>query len=370
MKKKTKVIYFGTYSKGIGYPRTNVLINALKNECDLTETHYPVWISPTDKTNATKNPIKYFFKFLQAWFFLITQADTIKNGKILIVGYPGYLDIFLAHLLITLTGSSATIYYDYFFSIYESLTEERALVKKKSILGYLIKTIDKIGLNLADKIIIDTDEHGEFIAQLHRISKNKFITIPVGEDPDLFSYQPYPQTKTPFNVLYFGTLLNLHGIYFILEVAKYLEKTNPNIKFIMIGKGPNENKIFNSKLSNIEFINKFLPPEQLLPYIKQSHIVLGIFGKNKRSEMVIPCKIYDALTCSRAIITKKSKVNKMLLDKKHPFLFEVEKFDDMTTILKQLEATPLNELKTISQNAYLMSKKINSHSKIVETLFS
>ncbi len=356
MKKNLKIVYAGNYSKGVGYPRTNVLLEGLSLYSNLKEVRYPLWEQGEDKEDGVKNPFKKAIPFFKSLLFFLKNVEEIKNSHAVIVGFPGYIEIFFFKLLKIITGTNFALFFDYFFSIYESLVFERKIIKKNSLLAKTLFFIDKAGLLVADKILIDTEEHRDFLCKTFNIPREKFVVIPVGESENFFSFQTYPSRKDPFIVLFFGTFLNLHGIDKIKKAIKLLENED-KLKFILIGKGKNDNIFKGEKFKNTELINKFIHPEELKKYIKKSHTILGIFGDNERAQIVIPCKIYDALASGRPVITGKTKATRSSF-KNTDFIILCENSpEEIAKAIKLLYGKRIEELQILGEKAYQFYKK-------------
>ena len=355
MKRKPKIIYAGNYSKGKGYPRANVLLEGLKKNCDLKEIYYPLWKENEDKEKNVKKPYKKIIPFLKSIFFFLKNAEELKSADAVIVGFPGYFEIFVFKFIKLITGADFPIFFDYFFSLYESLVFERKVVKENSFLAKFLYFFDKAGLLTADKVLIDTENHRDFIAEMFGIEKEKFVVIPVGESEEYFSFLPYPKEKNPFTLVFFGTFLNLHGIDKIKEAVKLLE--NEEIRFILIGRGKNDTLFKSEKFKNLEFINDFLPPEKLKKYIEKSHVVLGIFGENKRAGIVIPCKIYDALACGRPVITGKTPASRTMFENLEFVILCKNSPEKIAKSIKKLSSIPQKNLEELGKKAYKYYKE-------------
>ncbi len=365
MGKKLKIVYAGNYSKGEGYPRTNVLLEGLSSIAELTEIRYPLW-DKKDKERELKKPLATMLSFFKSCLFFLKHSENMKNGDIVIVGFPGYAEIFLFKLIKILTGAQYRIVFDYFFSVYESLTMERKVVKPQSFFGKLLYLFDKAGIKTADKVLIDTEPHKEFVQSLLNLSvkdSKKFIVLPVGETEKKFPFLEYPKKKIPFNILFFGTFLNLHGIDKIKRAIELLEDKR-EIKFILIGKGKNDSLFKERRFKNTEFVNRFVPPEELLGFIKKSHAVLGIFGDNQRADKVIPCKIYDALACGRPIITGKTKAAEQLFQDKEFVILCDKNGKSVADSIEKLHQKNIEELSNAGKQAYLFFKENFSPKKI------
>ncbi|BBB31960.1 glycosyl transferase group 1 [Thermotomaculum hydrothermale] len=356
MSEKIRVIYAGNYSKGEGYPRANVLIEGLSALSNFKEIRYLLWQEKEDKEKEIKKPLKKVLPFLKSIFFFFKNIEEFKNSQIVVVGFPGYVEIFLFKLLQILTGSTFKTFFDYFFSVYESLVFERKVIKEKSLIAKLLFFVDKTGLLIADRVLIDTEEHRDFICKMFNLKKEKFIVIPVGENEKYFSFLPYPEEKTPFTVLFFGTFLNLHGIDKIKDAVKLLEN-NKEVQFILIGKGKNDYIFKKEKFNNLQFVNEFIPPEELKKYIEKSHIILGIFGENERANIVIPCKIYDALASGRPVITGKTKSSLKLFNNKEFVILCKNTPDEIAKAIEKLYNLDNKSLKELGKKAYQFYKQ-------------
>ena len=351
MNERLNIVYTGNYSKGEGYPRANTLIEGLSMLSNFKKIRYPLWESGENKEEEVKKPFKKVIPFLKSVVFFFKNIEEYKNADALIVGYPAYLEIFIFKLIQILTGNTFKLFYDYFFSVYESLVFERRVIKENSFFAKLLYFIDKAGLLIADRVLIDTEEHRDFLCEMFGLKKDKFVVIPVGESEKTFSFLAYPEDKNPFRVLFFGSFLNLHGIDKIKGAIKLLED-NQNIKFTLIGKGKNDNLFKQEKLKNTEFINDFIPPDKLKEFIAKSHVILGIFGENKRAQIVIPCKIYDALASGRPVITGETPSSRgMFQDCEFVFLCKNSPQSIAKTIEKVYNLT-IAELKASGESAY------------------
>ena len=98
-----RVLYFGTYSKGDGYPRNDVIIKGLKKSgVEVTECHELLWRGTEEKLAGARlgvGIIKFLPRFLLAYLLLVKKFFRIHNYDLIIVGYSGHIDIFLARLL-------------------------------------------------------------------------------------------------------------------------------------------------------------------------------------------------------------------------------------------------------------------------------
>src|SRR5665213_977220 len=84
-------------------------------------------------------------------------------------------------------------------------------------------------------ILADTDAHARHSAHLNRLDIGRYRTIPVGTDETVFHPRlSKPAGKRPFTVFYYGNMLPLHGLSYVLEAAVLL-KDQPDINFRCVG---------------------------------------------------------------------------------------------------------------------------------------
>ena len=111
------------------------------------------------------------------------------------------------------------------------------------------KVIDnEIFINL-DYIVSVCDENTFQLKQAFSYIKSKFITIENINSPTLISYLANSSEEIEFednyiNILTIGRLVPQKGIDIAVRVCKSLRKENYNIKWYVIGEGPEEKNIF------------------------------------------------------------------------------------------------------------------------------
>lgn len=310
---KTKIItvcYFGTYRPE--YSRNRIMIKGLeKNNINVIECHENLWTGIDDRVNAVEkgfiNP-KLWKRLFRAYFRLLLKFKDLPDFDVLVVGYPGQLDVFFAKFLTIFKRKP--IIWDVFMSIY-LISKERKLHLKNPISVKLLKIIEHVSLRLPDKLIIDTKQYADWFYRNYKIPIDKFCLVPTGADDDVFyldqflEYQP----KEKFIVLYYGTYIPNHGVPYIIEAAKCLGN-DPTITFQFIGEGPEldecQKLIKKYNLQNVELYS-WMEQEELKKYIREADVVLGAFGKTPQSLMTIQNKIYEGMAMGKLVVSGNSE---------------------------------------------------------------
>ncbi|PAD71866.1 hypothetical protein CHH67_23810 [Paenibacillus campinasensis] len=292
---KVGVCYFGSHKRD--YSRNNIIRKGLlQNGIEV--------IDCSSRCNVMLRSLVLIFKFLKIF----------KKIDVIIVSEMSHAAMPCAKLLALIFRKR--IIFDPLISAYDTIVEDRKLIKKGSLLSKIILQLDKACMKMSDTVIADTEEHAEYFSKQMGIKKNKIKVIPVGADTDIY----YPsKTKfkgnQKFSVLFQGTYIPLHGIRYIIEAAEQLKK-NKDIHFILIGKGQEYDEIMaksnKMELENVTFL-PMLSQSELREQINKSDLCLGIFGETNKAKRVIPNKVYQYLACSKPIITGESQAVRRLL---------------------------------------------------------
>jgi glycosyltransferase involved in cell wall biosynthesis len=113
-----------------------------------------------------------------------------------------------------------------------------------------------------------------------------------------------PTHKT-FTLLYIGMLAPSRCILELIDIIGSIE----HVQFIIGGMGPSsyEQQIHDqcAQTKNVKFLGK-IPPEQVLPLTKESHVVICMFHPNDRNmEVGLPNKVFEAAASGRPILVTK-----------------------------------------------------------------
>ena len=320
-----RVLYFGTYSLGEGYPRNSVIIRGLRdNGIDVVECHADLWHGTKDKIAGARTLagfVKVGPRLITTYLSLIRQFCNAPDFDMIIVGYTGQIDIFLAKVLNSRRKKPLIL--DAFISLFDTIVKDRGLIKSGTLKANLLWWLDKTACSLADLALLDTRAHIDYFAQEFGLPKNRFVRVLVGGDEVVNRSGPNsraPEAKEGsgkgFNVLYFGTYIPLHGIEYIVRAAKIVA-ADRDIRFTLVGTGQLLNAMqglaADLGCKNIEFVSRWSSSAELATYIRRANVCLGIFGTTRKASRVIPCKIYDCMAFGKPIITADTLAARELL---------------------------------------------------------
>ncbi len=189
------------------------------------------------------------------------------------------------------------------FSLYDNWVFDRKLTNPHSIKAYYYWLLDWLGAFFSDLIILDTQTNAEYFAHTFHISPHKLAHVYIGADDNIF----FPRNRTKFSktfeVEFHGGYIPVQGTEVIVRAAKMLEKES--VHFTMIGSGQalKETKELAAalQLSNITFL-PFLPQSEIVEYIQNADVCIGLIGDVPRVVRAIPNKLYEAAAMARPSI--------------------------------------------------------------------
>ena len=337
------ICYFGSYDSE--YARNRIIKKGLRaNGFQIYECN-----SHGIVCRRYWNLTRLFFRYVHKFDFII-------------VGFPGYFDIPLAFILGKIFGKK--VFYDIFTSTYETYVLDRKVIDKISWRAKFYYLVDWLGLRLADFVIVDTLAHGKFYSKTYGLSPKKQVLVYVGSDPDYFHPR---KVKEETDVLFYGSYQPLQGVEYIVHAASKI----PDVKFRLIGDGQQKKKTQDLsqvlKLKNVKFLD-WLPVKNLAEQMNKAKIILGVFGKGIKAQIVIPNKVYDAIASKKALITSDtSAVREVFSNNVNVLLVPSANADRLAIAIKQLIENR-RERNGLAEKAYKLYKKSFKPDKVVHDL--
>jgi len=348
-----KVCYFGTYRKG--YSRNKIMLAALETAgIEVVQCHEILWHGIQDRIDTVKggwiNP-KFWWRVLKTYSKLIWRFRKVGDFDILMIGYPGQFDVFLAKFLAIIKGKP--LVWDVFMSIY-LIAKERGLNKDHRFILSLIQWVEYIGLRLPDMLIQDTNDYVSWFEKTYKIPEKRFRLVPTGADNRIFNPKNILSQKEGdrFLVLYYGSFIPNHGVMKIAEAVNQL-KTRDDILFRFIGEGP-EKEPFQTYIDkhNIENVEIFgwMSQDDLINQIAKAAICFGVFGTTPQSLMTVQNKLYECLAMGKPIITGDSPAIRIALPPNTVYLCNRNKPQEISNAIVELANDSEKRLE-LSKNA-------------------
>ncbi len=339
--KPLRICYFGTYRAT--YSRNQIMIAGLRaNGVDVIECHIPLWQGIEDRVKTASGgwaSLGFVKRVFSTYVRLLKQYFLLgKDYDVMILGYPGQLDVFLARLITWFQRKPLVL--DLFMSIY-LIALERNLDARSKISVRLLRKLEWAACRLPDLLICDTEAYRDWHVQTHSLPSGKFRLVPTGADDRVF--KPVNLDKPDdglFRVLYYGTFIPNHGVEYIVKAANLL-KDHTDIQFELAGQGPDREKAMQLaekyKLKNVTFTG-WVDKADLPRKIAQADLLLGVFGSTPQSLMTVQNKIYEGLAMRKAVITGRApQVERQFTHKEHLYFCKREDAESLASGVLELK---------------------------------
>jgi glycosyltransferase involved in cell wall biosynthesis len=290
-----KVALFGAFDPE--YPRTAVVEEALAGRG--VEV---VRIAVPPRTPAFVREVRLAARW----------AARARGLRALLVPAFGHRDVALASLLGRQSG--VPVLFDPLVSRWDTQVMDLGRVKRGSPAESRLRLSDRTALRLADLVLCDTWEQGDFYSTRYGVPRRRLARIPVGADGATFragaARTPRPAAG-PTEILYVGGYLPLHGMEAILEAATILEDHHGTrlARFTLIGNGMMrpyvEREVAARGLACVRLLPR-IPYAEAVRRMAEADIALGVFGTSEKAGRVVPHKVWQAMAMGLPVVTRRS----------------------------------------------------------------
>jgi glycosyltransferase involved in cell wall biosynthesis len=310
---------------------------------------YRSWIFVSQKRSIFFRLLNYF-SFVWSSFW----AGWFRLGKfdyIFCESPPLFLGI-SAYLLKKLKGAKLIFNVS---DLWPESAEKLGLVTNKAFL----KISTKLEEFLYKKSFLVTGQTQGIVKNIsRRFPDKKVYWLPNGVDvdyynPDSIQTKWREQNNFPvddFILIYAGIIGHAQGLEVILHAAKLL-KNKKDIKFIILGSGPEKEKLINLKiemnLDNVLFLET-VPKKDTSSIIKAVDVSIIPLRKIDLFKGAIPSKIFESLAMKKPVLLGvEGEAKELFIDQgKCGLFFEPENAEDLSKKILQLYSDKdlLNEL--------------------------
>ena len=186
----------------------------------------------------------------------------------------------------------------------------------KSIQRKVEKILSAKTLNKSTKILVANNETKEIVNEFYDVSPEKIEIMPNGIDTKIFHTSVIKKSKM---ILFSGVMYNHRGIDVLLNAAPTVIKKIPEVKFVLLGDGPeldNLKKIAeNLKIEkNIEF-KGWIKRDEVMNYLADASIAIGPLRSTTVTKNALPIKVLEYMASSLPILSQKDTLaNDVLVD--------------------------------------------------------
>lgn len=325
-----KIALFGAFDPE--YPRTSVLAESLA-ACGVEVDRVAV---PAG-TPAVAREIR----LLGRW---IARA---RGLRALLVPAFGHRDVPLAALIGRRAG--LPVLFDPLVSRWDTQVRDLGRVRPGSLAEARLRQSDRISLRLADLVLCDTWEQGDFYSTQYGVPRPRLVRIPVGADGLAFragaTRAPRPR-GTPAEILYVGGFLPLHGLPAVVDAMTLLEERHGTrlARFTLIGSGMMrpyvEREVSARGLSTVRLLPR-IPYAEAIRRMEEADVALGVFGTTEKAGRVVPHKVWQAMALGLPVVTRRSAaIAEYFRDGIHLRCVPAGDGESLARVLEELAADP------------------------------
>jgi glycosyltransferase involved in cell wall biosynthesis len=222
------------------------------------------------------------------------------------------------------------------------------------LLKQLTKKCEKFVTSNVSKVLCSARPLIDYTIEMGAKEKNVEY-FPLGFDPQTFKPMAKDQhlahklgiSDNDKVILFVGTIYEFSGLENIIQNFETIKSKVKEIKFLIVGGGPNFEKIKSlvnkKKLKSDVILTNFKPQHEIPKFISLADVCINSFEINKITDRIIPIKILEYLACGKPVLSTPLKGTIDLLPKEDfgiiysPYDSFVESLTDLLANTEKLE---------------------------------
>lgn len=197
-----------------------------------------------------------------------------------------------------------------------------------------------------DHIVVVTPAFKEHLIRHWRVPSEKISIVENGVETDMFAPQDVAALRKDlgadgkFLISYIGTIGMAHGLETILEAARQLQHTNPEVLFLVVGEGADKTRIVerarSQALVNVHFVGQ-QSRKDIPGYICASDSCVVPLKKSDLFKTVVPTKMLEFMSCGVPVILGVDGQSRSILEEAQAgIFFEPENASDLAQAVLRL----------------------------------
>lgn len=341
----TELVILGVHFKSDGYPNVKYRIQALYDllGASVTEINFPFQTTASFKSYPAAGLsifrwVKAGTRLIYSHLYVLYAYLRLGRPRAVYLPYPA---VFMLCLLkwIPRVWRPELVIADAFISLYDTIVEDRRIVRPNGILAALIRWVEICAYRAANMVIVDTEMNASYFVKMFRLDSMKVAALPLAIDESAFRFSPNLSSSRVCKILFIGTFVPLQGVDVIAESIKRLT-AYPDLQFKLIGYGqtaPHVERILSgSKNSNVMWIKNWQDNTALSEAIREADICLGIFGSSPKTQRVWPLKNYAYMSVGRTVITADTACARAMLAVSRDIPFVTVPADDAEALAAKI----------------------------------
>ncbi len=304
----------GVALRGSGYPNAEQTINSLRRSSLYEVEDHAEWLPPDARLwrliggGWLKRMVLLAGLALRGGKQAVSLFARARKGDWAYIPYPAPFTLWWLSFIPGRMRPRCVA--DAYISLWDSLTRDRAREKQQGLAARAMYYVERRALRAAHRIITDTRSNSQQISADYGIETHKLCAFPLAINaiPFLLRRGDKERKANPVTVLFFGTLIPLHGVDCVLGAIEALSQ-DERFRFKLIGDGQQSGVVeafFRSPSSQkAVWKREWLDLEGLAEEISSADICLGVFGGEGKAARVLPFKAYYAMAAGKPLITQR-----------------------------------------------------------------
>jgi glycosyltransferase involved in cell wall biosynthesis len=292
-----RAVLFGTYRRAT-HPRVEVLEEGLQaHGIDVAECNEPLAIDTAGRVAILQQPWRLptlAWRLASSWLALVRRARRAGRPEVVVVPYLAHFDVHLARVLFR----RSLLVLDHLVSASDTARDrgEGGGLKLR-----LLTMLDVAALRRADIVMVDTEEHRDFVPERFR---ERCVVVPIGASEAWFraARSHFDDGAGPLRVVFFGLYTPLQGTPVIAR-ALAADPSLP-VELTMVGGGQDRPAVEaligqDQRVTWLDWVD----PAELPALVARHHVCLGVFGTGPKARRVVPNKVYQGAAAGCVVIT-------------------------------------------------------------------
>lgn len=293
---------------------------------------------------------KAYERILNYCSFCVSAATTgmfVSRPDVLIASSP--------QLLVALAGwwLSRIKRVPFVFEVRDLWPESLAAVGMGAPDSLLHKALTRIAGFLyrkAEHIVVVTHAFKQVLVEDWKVPPSKVSVVENGVETELFRPRDAQAVRRELGVEdkfvagYIGTMGVAHGLETVIEAAVELQRTLPNVLFLLVGEGADKQRLMelaqSHALTNLRFLGQ-QSRDKIPEYVCASDACVVSLKRTDVFKTVIPTKLLEFMSCARPVILCVDGVaRKIVADADAGIYVEPENVPDLVKAITRLASNP------------------------------
>jgi len=212
---------------------------------------------------------------------------------------------------------------DYYISSYDTLVNDRKLLREDSFRAKWALFTDQFILKSASTVIFLNESESKYYRKIAGISidsdRIKIVPLCVDYKKELFGPRDNNREDSGFNVCWWGTYIPLHGLEHLIEAFRYIE--DKSIKLYLFGDSEEKSTPYRALIEKYDLSGRISVNNEyrfsngkLSPFLKDNcDLAIGNFGSSEKAKTVLVNKLVDSLSLGLPCLTMETRATQELL---------------------------------------------------------